>query len=107
MDIGTAALAVIPLLFINIPQPQRQIDQANGVGKRTSYWQDLGDGFRYVIRWPGLFGLILLAMMLNFLLSPSSALLPLVITKVFNGGATELGWVESVFGIGIIVGGVI
>ncbi len=107
VDIVTAALAVIPLLFISIPQPQRQIDQANGVARRTSYWQDLGDGFRYVVRWPGLLGLILLAMMLNFLLSPSSALLPLVITKVFNGGAAELGWVESVFGIGIIVGGVI
>jgi len=107
VDIGTAALAVVPLLFINIPQPQRQIDQANGVAKQTSYWQDLGDGFRYVVRWPGLLGVILLAMMLNFLLSPSSALLPLVVTKVFNGGAAELGWVESVFGIGIIVGGVI
>jgi DHA3 family macrolide efflux protein-like MFS transporter len=45
-------------------------------------------------------------MMLNILLSPSSALLPLVVTKVFNGGATELGWVESFFGIGVIVGGV-
>jgi DHA3 family macrolide efflux protein-like MFS transporter len=107
VDIGTAALAVVPLLFINIPQPQRQIDQANGTAKQTSYWQDLGDGFRYVVRWPGLLGLILLAMMLNFLLSPSSALLPLVVTKVFNGGAVQLGWVESAFGIGIIIGGLI
>jgi len=107
VDIGTAVLAVVPLLFINIPQPQRQIDLANGTAEQTSYWQDLGEGFRYVVRWPGLLGLILLAMMLNFLLSPSSALLPLVVTKVFNGGAAQLGWVESAFGIGIIIGGLI
>ena len=107
VDIVTAGIAVVPLLFIHIPQPQRQTDQANGTTKRTTYWQDLREGFRYVLKWPGLLGLILLAMMLNFLLSPSSALLPLVVTKVFKGGATELGWVESIFGIGIIVGGVI
>ena len=32
MDIGTAALAVLPLLFISIPQPPRQVAQANGIG---------------------------------------------------------------------------
>ncbi|HNT26428.1 MAG TPA: MFS transporter [Anaerolineales bacterium] len=106
VDIVTAALAVIPLLFIPIPSPQRQVEQANGTLQKTSYWQDLREGFRYVVKWPGLFGLILLAMALNFLLSPSSALLPLVVTKIFNGGAAELGWVESVFGVGVIIGGI-
>jgi len=45
--------------------------------------------------------------MLNFLLGPTSALAPLVVTKIFNGGAVELGWVESTFGIGIITGGIL
>ncbi len=58
------------------------------------------------MRWKGLLGLILLAMALNFLLVPASSFLPLVITKIFNGGAAELGWVESLFGAGIILGGI-
>ena len=107
IDVVTAAFAVVPLFFIPIPQPQSRIEQANGQREKTSYWQDLRAGFRYVRQWSGLFWLIILAMMLNFLLGPTSSLLPLVITKVFNGGATELGWVESSFGIGIIVAGVL
>jgi len=107
IDIGTAMLAILPLLFISIPKPPRQVAQENGVTEKTTYWQDLRAGFTYVVKWPGLFGLILLAMMLNFLLSPASSLLPLVVTRIFNGSATELGWVESTFGVGIILGGVL
>jgi len=105
VDIGTAALAVIPLLFIAIPQPPRLIAQANGTEKKLSYWHDLKDGYSYVIRWPGLLGVILLAMALNFLLSPVSALTPLFIKNIFYGGPQELAWAESVFGVGVILGG--
>ncbi|MBN2147340.1 MAG: MFS transporter [Anaerolineales bacterium] len=105
IDIGTAALAILPLLFVAIPQPPRLVAEANGTSQKTSYWGDLANGFRYVVKWPGLLGLILLAMLLNFLLSPSSALLPLLVMEEFKGGAAELGWVESFFGVGVIVGG--
>lgn len=107
IDIGTAALAVLPLLVISIPIPPRQTAQANGTAKKTAYWHDLREGFTYVVKWPGLLGLILLAMMLNFLLIPSSSLTPLVITKVFGKGVAELGWTETIFGVGVIVGGLV
>ncbi len=107
VDIGTAALAVLPLFFIPIPQPARHAQQANGEIEKTSYMHDLREGLTYVVKWKGLLGLIILAMVLNFLLVPASSLLPLVVTKVFKGGATELGWVESVFGVGVIIGGIL
>jgi len=106
VDIGTAALAVLPLLFIPIPQPVRHAQQASGEIEKTSYTHDLREGFSYVVKWKGLSGLILLAMVLNFLLIPAASLIPLVITRIFNGGAAELGWAESVFGVGVILGGV-
>jgi len=107
IDIGTAALAVLPLLVLSIPNPPRQTAVANGTTKKTTYWHDLREGFTYVVKWPGLLGLILLAMMLNFLLIPSSSLTPLVITKVFGKGVAELGWTETVFGVGVIAGGLV
>ncbi|MCX6034722.1 MAG: MFS transporter, partial [Chloroflexi bacterium] len=107
IDIGTAALAVLPLLVLSIPNPPRQTAVANGTAKKTTYWHDLREGFTYVVKWPGLLGLILLAMMLNFLLIPSSSLTPLVITKVFGKGVAELGWTETVFGVGVIAGGLV
>jgi DHA3 family macrolide efflux protein-like MFS transporter len=107
IDIVTALLAVLPLLFISIPQPPRQVEQANGRAVKTSYWQDLRAGLSYVGKWKGLLGLIILVMLLNFMLSPSSSLLPLLIMEEFNGGAQELAWVESVIGVGIILGGIL
>lgn len=107
IDVGTALLAILPLFFIPIPQPARHALQASGEIAKTSYLHDLREGFAYVVRWKGLLGIIILAMILNFLIVPASSLLPLVVTKVFNGGAAELGWTESVFGVGVIVGGVL
>jgi len=106
IDVITALLAVVPLLFLSIPQPARQMAQAAGTTEKTTYWQDLVAGFRYVLQWKGLLGIIILAMVLNFMLSPSSALVPLLILKEFHGGAPELAWVESVFGVGVILGGI-
>jgi len=107
IDISTAAFAVLPLLVISIPQPTRQTAQANEDIKKTSYLQDLREGLAYVVKWKGLLGLIILAMLLNFLLIPAASLLPLVVMNVFNGGVAELGWVEFVFGAGVIIGGIL
>jgi DHA3 family macrolide efflux protein-like MFS transporter len=107
IDILTAAAAVFSLLAVAIPQPARQLASAEGAAVKGSYWTDLRAGFRYVWSWPGLLGLILLAMMLNFLLSPSGSLLPLLVMDEFGGGVRELAWVESAFGIGIILGGLL
>ncbi|MCC6500660.1 MAG: MFS transporter [Anaerolineales bacterium] len=107
IDIGTAALAILPLFFIPIPQPARKAQQANDETEKTSYLRDLREGFIYIIKWKGLLGLIILAMLLNFLIVPASSLLPLLISKIFNGGAAELGWAESLLGIGMIAGGIL
>ncbi len=107
IDIVTAIMAIVPLAFIAIPNPPRQVAQADGAQAQTSYWQDLGAGFRYVRHWPGLLGLILLAMMLNFLLVPASSLLPLLITRELHGGPSELAWTETLLGVGTILGGIL
>ena len=107
IDVFTAILAVSILAFISIPQPPRQLAQANGTARKTSYWQDLREGWTYVIAWPGLMGVALLAMALNFLLTPAGSLIPLVVTKEYHGGALQLGLVDSFFGIGVIIGGLV
>lgn len=105
IDVVTALFAVLPLLFVTIPSPPRQVAQSAGAAAETSYFHDLVEGLRYVVKWPGLFGVILLAMLLNFFLVPSSSLMPLVVTKGFDLGALELAWTETALGIGVIAGG--
>jgi DHA3 family macrolide efflux protein-like MFS transporter len=64
-------------------------------------------GLAYVWAWPGILFLMLLAMLVNFVLTPVIALQPLLIADHFGGGAWEFGAMQSTFGIGIIVGGLI
>ncbi len=103
VDVLTAGLAIGPLIFILIPQPQ-------GV-KQTSHgfwiWADLLEGLRYLWRWPGLRCLLLIAAVLNFFGNTMLTISPLLITDHFNGGATELGWFNSAWGVGIVLGGIV
>ena len=106
IDFGTALLAILPLVFISIPQPVAQAgnDQA---GARSSVWSNLKAGFLYVKSWPGLVMLLGFATIINLVLNPGFALLPLLVTGHFKGGAMQLAWMESVWGVGVMGGGVI
>jgi DHA3 family macrolide efflux protein-like MFS transporter len=50
---------------------------------------------------------MLIATLINLFLSPAFSLLPLLITDHFGGTAWHLGLIESLFGVGIIVGGAV
>jgi DHA3 family macrolide efflux protein-like MFS transporter len=101
IDIGTAALAVLPLLVVAVPQPERRAT-GKGLG---AIRQDFETGLRYVAGWPGLLVLLVMAMMINFCLFPAFSLLPILVTERFGGDALELAWMESAWGLGLILGG--
>ncbi len=102
VDVVTAAFAIAPLLFIPIPQPKKSAAEQSAP---STYFQELVAGFRYVLGWPGLLVILLMAAMINFLLSPAMSLMPLLVKSHFQGGALQLGLLESVLGAGVIVGG--
>ena len=105
IDVGTASLAILPLLFISIPQPQRQTAlEAQQV--KPSLMQDIQEALKYIRSIPGFTSIIFMALFLNFLLVPTGSLIPLLITKHFAKGAIELGFMESAMGFGIIAGGI-
>jgi MFS transporter, DHA3 family, macrolide efflux protein len=106
IDVFTAMLAVVPLLFFQVPQPERNDLQPEALGK-SSFWQDFRAGLSYVWGWPGLMLIGVMATVINFLLTPAFSLLPILITKHFNGQAIQLATLESFFGIGIIAGGLV
>jgi len=106
IDIFTALLAILPLLLVTIPQPQRLLVDIQSTEQPT-YWQDLRAGFRYVWSWPGLVMILGMATVINLLSAPAIALLPLLVTKHFGGEAIQLAGLESAFGIGMLTGGLI
>lgn len=106
IDIGTAMLAILPLFFIRVPQPARS-EASQAEGKKDSVWQDFRLGLRYVFSWPGLVIIGGMATLINFLLNPAFALTPILVTKHFDGGAIQLAGLNSILGIGVVVGGIL
>ena len=102
IDIGTAAIAIIALIFVIIPQPV-QLGVAALITPRQVL-QDVGSGFRYIFHWKGLFVILIGISFINFFLAPTSALMPLLVTNHFQGNAWHLGILDSAFGIGVVAG---
>ena len=105
IDVGTALMAILPLLFLSIPQPRRLEDEH--LQQKPSLLGDVRNGLAYIRTIPGFIAIIFLALFLNFLLVPTAALVPLLVTKHFGKGVIELGLIESAMGVGIIVGGIV
>lgn len=103
IDVVTAIIAILPLFFFTIPQPERKAPEAHE--QPSSLFDDMRAGLRYVRSWPGLMTILGMAFFLNFLLTPTGALMPLLITKHFGRGALEFGLMDSASGLGMILGG--
>lgn len=106
VDIITAAIAIALLIFfVRVPQPKNK-QKADKVTPR-SLMADVREGIRYIVTWPGLFLMIVMASLLNMFLAPGANLLPLHVTTFFGKGAQELAWLQAAMGIGGIVGGLL
>lgn len=106
VDIITAAIAIALLIFfVRVPQPKTK-PKADKVTPR-SLMADVREGIRYIVTWPGLFLMIVMASLLNMFLAPGANLLPLHVTTFFGEGAQELAWLQAAMGIGGVVGGLL
>ena len=93
IDVVTALLAVLPLLFIAVPQPRRSAE-AQPHATKPSVWATLKEGFRYVWSWPGMVMILVMAAVINLLITPAFSLMPILITRYFGGQALQLAWME-------------
>ncbi|MCU0500205.1 MAG: MFS transporter, partial [Anaerolineae bacterium] len=105
IDVITATIAILPLFFVTIPQPLQREGEAEQVGGRPTLWQDVQEGLRYVYHWPGVMTMMVMAAVINFLLNPAFSLMPILVTKHFGGQALQLGWIDAMWGLGVVLGG--
>jgi len=105
MDVATALFGVLPLLFLSIPQPVREMTEEGKL--KTSVLEDMKEGIQYIRSWPGLMTVIFMALTCNFLLTPTGSLMPLLVTKHFGLGAFEFGLMDSIWAAGMVIGGIL
>jgi len=101
LDVATALVAILPLLWVRVPQPARS------GGTQRSVWSDMREGLRYILEWPGLVQLIIGALIFKLALTPAMSLLPLLVSRHFRGGAAPLSLLESSLGLGLLTGGLL
>jgi DHA3 family macrolide efflux protein-like MFS transporter len=103
-DIVTFMVAIGALLLVHIPQPP---SKGPGQGERPSLLKDSVFGFRYIYERPSLLGLQLVFFSINLIISLSFPLLAPMILSRTNNDTLILGSVQSAFGVGGVVGGVL
>lgn len=99
VDVATALLGIVPLLFYAIPQPRRDDAHVTGI------WGDILIGARVVLHNRGLLLLFGLVMLVVLTIMPTFTLTPLLVKDHFGGGVNEVAFMEGLAGIGIIAGG--
>jgi DHA3 family macrolide efflux protein-like MFS transporter len=104
IDIVTFLFAVSTLLFIHVPNPT-QTSEAKA--SRGTFLQEAAVGFRYIFGRPGLLGLLLI--ILSFSTAESLGyplIVPMILARTGNNELI-LGTVQSVLGIGGVIGAVL
>jgi len=104
IDFISFFFAIGTLLLVDIPQP-KQITDAQGLSEKKSLWKDAGYGWKYIKKRPGLFGLLWYYAIVNFFLSITGVLIPALVLSY--GTPAEMGMVQMVGGIAILVGGIL
>jgi hypothetical protein len=102
IDLATFVVAVATLLAVAVPQ-QGVTTAATRAG--ASLWQDFGAGLTYISVRPGLIGLLLFYMLINFVAALTFyATLPALILGRSGGDEFALAVVQSTLGGAAVVG---
>ena len=99
IDAMTYLVALVTLVAVRFPQPEAT---AEGQAGRGSFWKETVYGWTYIRERPGLLGLLAVFASLNFLISMALSLY----TPLLLGITTPdvLGYVNSIGGLGMLVG---
>lgn len=102
IDVATFSVAVVPLVLVRIPSVRSQ-----KVVRDSSFKADFTEGFGFIRATRGFLPLLILATMLNFLLTPVSTLMPYFVKFNHLGDVGDLALVVAAFEGGILVGGLL
>jgi MFS family permease len=99
IDFATYLFAVLTLLIVRLPSPERS--EAGEEGKGT-IWQEAIYGWTYISARAGLLGLLLVFAAFNFV---SGLIFPLIMPMILDMTSVDmLGYLVSIVGLGMLVG---
>ncbi len=104
IDAITFIVAVIPTIIITIPSV---IDKTKKEIQKIPFKVEFSEGFSFIKNKQGLLSLLFVFTAANFFLQPVFILLPLFVTKIHLGGATDLAFLMAIQQFGVVIGSII
>ena len=105
LDHITLLLAIVTLSAVSIP---RLVDTQTAGDDETNdrFWAEMRAGFEYIWRRPGLLGLMLIFMGINFIDALTwLSIFPVIILARSGGNELALACVQGALGVGGLLGG--
>lgn len=104
IDGVTFLIAVVPLIFINIPLVRKNtsIDSSGKPIDKQSFRTEFSEGLTFIKEKKGLLALLSAFTTVNFFFMPIFILLPLIIVEYLEGGEYEFGIAMAVLQAGAI-----
>jgi MFS family permease len=105
IDLLTMIPGILAVLLVSLPKPE---ESEEGAHARGDFWHEFRFGFRYIFGHPGLRSITFIFIGINLFagLTYMSILSPMILTHT-GGDKIALGTVQTVMGIGGILGGLI
>jgi MFS transporter, DHA3 family, macrolide efflux protein len=104
LDVISFVVGISTLFFVHIPEPER-----SDVGEKAqgSLWQESLFGFRYIKARPPLLGIQFIFFLTNLFSMVAFTLLPIMILARTGNDEVSLASVQTMLGVGGLVGGMI
>ena len=100
IEIVASIIAIIPIIIIKIPKVYRY-------PRKNSYFKELGIGFKLLIKIPGLFIIMLIAIIVSLLLLPLSSFMALYIINADGGNTLIYSLIAPIIPIVSTIGALI
>jgi len=107
VDVVTAFVAITVLFFVKIPVPVSTKAVSSIKTKAGQLFADMKAGFLFLVGWRGIFLMALVYSFVHLFFTPAVSIMPILVTDYFEGGAIQLGWMQSATGVGLVVGGLL
>lgn len=101
IDVGGALIAVVTLMIVHIPDPEKKNIEA------PHLLHEMLEGLREIYSKPGLLSMFILALLATFFIMPVAVLFPLMTLQHFSGTTYQMSIVEIAWGVGMLIGGAI
>lgn len=100
VDLIGAAAGILGIAVFEIPSPKVS-------GEKLHVFRDALEGLKALRAHKGFLGLMVISAVFSVAFVPASSLYPLMVTGYFGGTSWQLGLVEVVFSVGMLLGGLV